>query len=89
MLWGSISYNGTSKLCFFNGSVNSDSYIKTLKSHLLPFTKKQNSPNLVFQQDNAPCHISKKTKQFLMTANIPILDWPPNSPQTRSGHFGR
>ena len=39
MLWDSISYNGTSKLCFFNGSVNSDSYIKTLKSHLLPFTK--------------------------------------------------
>ena len=34
----------------------------------------------IFQQDRAPCHWSKSTKNFLADRNVPLLPWPGNSP---------
>ena len=31
-------------------------------------------------QDNAPIHVSRSTKAWLRRKNIPLLDWPANSP---------
>ena len=31
-------------------------------------------------QDNARCHVSRETKAWLERQNIPIMDWPPYSP---------
>jgi len=33
-----------------------------------------------FQQDNASCHVSKRTKKWFEDHNIPLLFHPPNSP---------
>ena len=35
---------------------------------------------LFYQQDNAPCHTSKKTMGWLQSKNIRFLGWPPGSP---------
>ena len=34
----------------------------------------------IFQQDLAPCHTSRKVKNFINLNNISVLDWPGNSP---------
>jgi hypothetical protein len=34
----------------------------------------------VLQEDNAPCHKSKKTKSHRARQKITVLDWPPGSP---------
>ncbi|GFT05598.1 putative transposase like protein [Trichonephila clavipes] len=31
-------------------------------------------------QDGAPCHTARSIKAFLAEQNIPLLDWPGNSP---------
>ena len=36
--------------------------------------------SVIFQQDLARCHSSKKVKRFLSDHNISVLDWPGNSP---------
>ena len=33
----------------------------------------------IFQQDNAPPHTARITKQWLANCGIPVLDWPPSS----------
>ncbi len=35
---------------------------------------------MVFQQDNASCHVSKQTKKWFSKQKINVLDWPPQSP---------
>ena len=39
-----------------------------------------NINQIIWQQDNAPIHISKKTKKFLNNKEINIMTWPPYSP---------
>ncbi len=33
-----------------------------------------------FLQDGAPCHASKRIKEFLKTQSFQVIDWPGNSP---------
>ena len=37
---------------------------------------------MIFMQDGAPCHSAKSIKTFLANENIPLLNWPSNSPDT-------
>ena len=41
---------------------------------------KQAHGRIQFQQDNAPCHTSKRTKKWLGDHSISLLYHPPNSP---------
>jgi len=43
-------------------------------------TKKIRPSDMVFQQDNAPCHVSKDSRSWFSTNNIPLLNSPANSP---------
>ena len=36
--------------------------------------------NYLFQQDNATCHVSKYTQQYLTKNKIKLLNWPSESP---------
>ena len=40
----------------------------------------QRCRNLILQQDNAPCHCSKKVKEYFRINDIQKIDWHPNSP---------
>lgn len=82
MVWGCITAKGPGPLYFVNGIMNADKYIQLLDNAFLPklhllFRRRQ---RYIFQQDGAPCHTAKSVKNYLSSKNIPILDWPGNSP---------
>lgn len=81
MFWGIFTANGPGRLVPVEGMMNSVKYQATLKTHLLPALR-ECFPNGdgIFQQDNAPCHVSKKTQCFFRTEKITVLEWPGNSP---------
>ena len=71
MVWACFSSRGKSNLVFIDGSVNSDVYQQILQIELLGYINKYFPDfNYIFQQDNAPCHNSKSTKQYLKSNNI-------------------
>ncbi|GFX90372.1 putative transposase like protein [Trichonephila clavipes] len=40
-----------------------------------------NGESYILMQDGAPCHTARSIKAFLAEQNIPLLDWPGNSPE--------
>ena len=61
--------------------MNSDKYKDILENYLLQILSDSDSwVGRVFQQDLAPCHISKKMQTFFVQTSITLLDWPTNSP---------
>ena len=63
--------------------INSNTYIKILKSYLCPFhhtVRELTGKPVIFQQDNAPIHSAKITKEWFKTNKIATMDWPANSP---------
>ena len=79
MVAGGLCEKGVGKLIFVTGTMNSFSYNQTLefyKDDIEKFDK-----NLIFQQDNAPCHVGKKSMDFIKNNFSNYLEfWPANSP---------
>lgn len=81
MVWGCMSGNGLSKLCFVDGTVNTEKYESILEEYLIPFIDEHHADgNFVFQQDGATCHTSKKSMAWFERNNIEVLPWTANSP---------
>jgi hypothetical protein len=69
-----------------------DQYIKVLERRLVPQLHEQGRSlqhvQLVFQQDDAPCHVAKSVKTFMESNRIRLLDWSGNSPDLNPiGHL--
>jgi transposase len=81
MFWGCISYYGVGTLTPVVGNLNSEKYINILDDNLWPVIAQHfpTSP-YIFQEDNAPCHVSRRTNQWKTENDIPTLEWPPQSP---------
>jgi len=81
-VWGCILKNYKLILHIYNGTINSDKYIEILELNLLPLIKKiqKTRSNIIFQQDNAPCHTSFKMCEFFSNNKIEVMLWPANSP---------
>ena len=81
MIWACFSTKGKSDLVFIEGTVNSTVYQQILNDELLKYIEKYFSGfEYIFQQDNAPCHTSKSTTNYLESNNINTMVWPPQSP---------
>jgi len=80
MIWGAFSANGFTPLYRIQGNLNSVGYINLLKDHLLPAMGNLLPKGGLFQQDNAPIHVSKQTTTFLDNNDIQRIDWPALSP---------
>jgi transposase len=80
MFWGGVSRDFKTDLYVIEGSVTAQSYITLLREKFVPFLRRQKKGSYVFQQDNAPAHTAKITKQFFSESGINVLDWPANSP---------
>ncbi len=80
MVWGAFGSAGKLELAVLDGRMDSSRYQAMLNTHLLPFGPAVGGPNWVFQQDNAPCHASKATMEWLRSKNIGLLEWPSRSP---------
>lgn len=80
MVWAGFCYGGKTPMCFISTKMNAAMYVDLLDSELIEFAEQIYGDNWTFQQDNAPIHSAKHTKEFFNTRNIPLLDWPAKSP---------
>ncbi|GFW76155.1 uncharacterized protein TNCV_2058021 [Trichonephila clavipes] len=79
MIWSVISSKGTGRLYVVKGMMRQDQY----KMSCLILQLEEWFPNgksYIVMQDGAPCHTTRSIKAFLAEQNIPLLDWPGNSP---------
>ena len=74
MVWAGISWEGKTELVVVNGTLNAEEYVKMLESHFLPFRDEYYPDGCIFQQDNAPAHTAKHTKDFFMEEEITDMD---------------
>ena len=80
MMWGAIGANGGYVLSWISGSITAVSYCETLREDLLHSATVLLPVNFIFQQDNAPVHNARVTKQFLLDEHVNVMEWPPYSP---------
>jgi hypothetical protein len=77
MAWGIVllEYIGACRKMLGNDRIN------ILDDNLWPVIAQHfpTSP-YIFQEDNAPCHVSRWTNQWKTENDIPTLEWPPQSP---------
>ena len=72
---------GLGSLIPIEGMMNLDKFKDVLVNYLLPVIFNSDSrAGRVFQQNLAPCHISKKMQTFFAQTGIILLEWPGNSP---------
>jgi hypothetical protein len=80
MIWGCFSIRGLSALKVISGSMNCEEYMNTIDTHLIPQAAMwYPCGDWVFQQDNASCHTSKRTMEYLHSKYIDVMFWPANS----------
>jgi hypothetical protein len=66
-------------LVALEGNQNQHTYKDTLRVYLLPEIQaaREMGVDMVFMQDNAPCHKTNLVMAFLAQNRIQTLDWPP------------
>ena len=84
MVWCGLSSQGLIGPHFFDGSVNSESYLNVLETVVWPAVRRR---GLTFQQDGAPAHYSLRVRQWLekkfpgrWIGRRGPINWPPRSP---------
>jgi hypothetical protein len=83
MFWGCFSSFAFGPLVVIKGSMDTDKYIKIIKKRVVPemhAARDQLGVELIYMQDNAPCHKSKRSMAFMAKKHITPLNWPPQSP---------
>ena len=80
MVWECFSSKGKSELAFLEGKVNSQKYVYALSEYLLPFAHYNYGTDFLFQQDNAPIHVSKEANEFFTEEEVILIKWPAKSP---------
>ena len=82
MMWSCFSYFGTGRCHLVEGNMNSEMYIEKILKHRVKQQLEEWFPsrNGIFQQDNAPCHVSRASMKALRDLEIEVLTWPPASP---------
>ena len=71
---GAMAACGLSELAILEDKQDSEKYIYTLSEYLLPFAHLDFGIDFIFQQDNAPIHTSKTTKEVLDEWGLQIMD---------------
>jgi transposase len=82
LIWGCFNKRGLGCFRAINGTMNTERYVSVIENELLPSVYLWfNGPtDCIFQHDNAPCHKSKATNDFLSEKEFVVMDWPPFSP---------
>ena len=80
MVWGTMGRSGVGSLAVVDCRLNSEAYIKLVKTYVKKDARKLIGRRFTFQQDGAPCHTSKITAASLEKMNICVLPWAAQSP---------
>jgi len=80
MVWGGIMGDKKLDLSIVEGTLDSIGYMRILRENVGPFVKADRGrDNIIFQQDNAPCHKARRCAQWFERNRISVMGWPPNS----------
>jgi len=80
MVWGGISVHGRTNLVVLKGRQATGNYLKTMEEYLLPFTDDNMPVEWIYQQDNAPIHVSSGAKEWFVSNGVRLMKWPARSP---------
>lgn len=81
MTWACITKHGFHDMVLHEDTVNAERYIDTLREYLLPVIQTYfPRQRYIFQQDGASVHTAHAVTEFFETENVPLLEWPPCSP---------
>ncbi|KAK1791022.1 hypothetical protein P4O66_002074 [Electrophorus voltai] len=81
MMWGCFSAKGPGHLVRIHWKMDSRAYLEILTKNLCSsFMDLKMGHRLIFQQDNDPKHMAKKTKAWFKREKIKVLQWPSQSP---------
>ena len=76
-IWGCMSMKGTGCRKVYSGRMEQNLYMDTLDNELIPELLVDSDKPWLFQQDNAPCH---KSKKYFNKSDIRVMPWPSRSP---------
>ena len=80
MVWGCICYNGVGTLTKVEGNINANKYISILEDNIWPVIVRHFPGNdYLFQDDNAPVHRARSTKEYLARTHLKNMSWPAQS----------
>ncbi|GFV13179.1 transposable element Tcb2 transposase [Trichonephila clavipes] len=83
MVWTGIMMDGRIDLHFFDtGSVTAQRYKDEVLEPYVRFFRGAVGPDIIFMNDNAPCHRAVLIDDFIETKNIQRMSWPVNSPDS-------
>ena len=78
MVWAGIHHTGKTDLHFIQGNLNGARYRdEILRPIVVPHVHRN---DLLFQQDNAPCHTARTCMAYLQQEGVEVLPWPAFSP---------
>lgn len=80
MVWGAICANGAAYICRMKGKIKATTYQKMLEDEVFGKDLTNLPEDFIFQQDNAPVHVARSSKAYFQRRQIPLLQWPPYSP---------
>lgn len=80
MVWGAFCADGLLEIQFVSCKMKSTDYVSTLDMSLMPFLTQNPTKKFIFQQDNAAIHNSAYTKNWFLSKNIEVMNWPACSP---------
>ena len=79
MVWAGVTETARTPLIVIKGNLNAQRYVDdVLRPGFLPFMQRHGT-GLILQQDNARPHTASITQEFLKTAQVDTLPWPPRS----------
>jgi len=62
-----------------SGNINGERYAHIIERYVLPEIRRVYGSNFLFQQDNAPAHVSKQAKEMFERNQVQLMEWPPLS----------
>ena len=81
IIWGAFKVHDYTPLYRVQGgTLNSQHYIHLLQDALQPYLPTLLPHGGLFQQDNAPAHASRVTKEYLEHHGVGVFHWPSTSP---------
>lgn len=80
MVWGCFSGCGMGPLIKIEGKMDRFQYLRILQEHMLPYAEENMPLQWRFQQDNDPKHTARLVKRWVQESNIPLMEWPAQSP---------
>lgn len=84
MVWGCMTWEGVGTMQLVIGRMDSKQYIEILEGNLTKtmsdLRHRYSYSDVIFQHDNDPKHTAKRTKKWLKTKKINVLEWPAQSP---------